>query len=99
MYCVDHVVLWHESNADTDQKIKAQSKLNSFNWEKNNQKRINMAQHYIPFSTDSRYNTWCSIKVQSNLSLRPNAYKDHLCYETALSGSQKCNSYCNSPVL
>ena len=49
--------LWHESNADTDQKIKAQSKLNSFNWEKNNQKRINMAQHYIPFSTDSRYNT------------------------------------------
>ena len=57
VYCVDHVVLWHESNADTDQKIKAQSKLNSFNWENNNQKRINMAQHYIPFSTDSRYNT------------------------------------------
>ena len=57
MYCVDHVVLWLESNADTDQKIKAQSKLNSFNWAKNNKKRINMAQHYIPFSTDSRYNT------------------------------------------
>ena len=34
MYFVDHVVLWHESNADTDQKIKAQSKLNSFNWGK-----------------------------------------------------------------
>ena len=38
MYFVDHVVLWHESNADTDQKIKAQSKVNSFNWEKKQSK-------------------------------------------------------------
>ena len=40
MYCVDHVVLWHESNADTDQKINAQSKLNSFNWEKTIKKEL-----------------------------------------------------------
>ena len=40
MYCVDHVVLCHESNADTDQKIKAQRKLNSFNWEKTIEKEL-----------------------------------------------------------
>ena len=36
---------------------------------------------------------------RSNLFLRPPAFKDHLCKETALSRSQKCNSYCNSPVF